>query len=184
MTDDLKWTENTKELIKKAYSRMELLRKVAFFKPPIDDLRNIYLLYVRRILEQSCVVWHSALTEENANDLERVQKCAVKIMLGEKYSDYESALLKVDLDNLSTRRENLCLNFAKKCLESDKTKGLFPLNDNQHNMKARNTETYQVNYANTDRLKNSSIPYMQRILNSNVKKTKEDLVARRIRKPG
>ena len=51
-------------------------------------------------------------------------------------------------------------------------------------MKARNTDTYQVNYANTDRLKNSSIPYMQRILNNNVKKTKEDLVARRIRKPG
>ena len=42
--------------------------------------------------------------------------------------------------------------FCNFFLESDKTKGLFPLIDNQHNMKARNTETYQVNYANTDRL--------------------------------
>ena len=185
MTDDLKWSENTKELVKKAYSRMELLRKVASFKPPIDDLKNIYMLYVRSILEQSCVVWHSTLTKENANDLERVQKCAIRIMLGEKYSEYESALLKVDLDDLKTRRENLCLNFAKKCLESDKTQELFPLNENNHVMKGRNTEKYQVNFANTDRLKNSSLPYMQRLLNSDVKKIKEDLVStRRLRKPG
>ena len=130
-------------------------------------------------------MWHSTLTEENANDLERVQKCAIRIMLGEKYSEYESALLKVDLDDLKTRRENLCLNFAKKCLESDKTQELFPLNENNHVMKGRNTEKYQVNFANTDRLKNSSLPYMQKLLNSDVKKIKEDLVStRRLRKPG
>ena len=51
-------------------------------------------------------------------------------------------------------------------------------------MKGRNTEKYQVNFANTDRLKNSSLPYMQRLLNSDVKKIKEDLVStRRIRNP-
>ena len=106
-------------------------------------------------------------------------------MLGKKYSEYESALIKVDLDDLKTRRENLCLNFAKKCLESDKTQELFPLNENNHVMKGRNTEKYQVNFANTDRLKNSSLPYMQRLLNSDVKKIKEDLVStRRLRKPG
>ena len=66
LTDDLKWSENTRELVKKAYSRMELLRKVASFKPPIDDLKNIYMLYIRSILEQSCVVWHNSLTEENS----------------------------------------------------------------------------------------------------------------------
>ena len=47
LTDDLKWDKNTNELVKKAYSRMELLRKVASFTNSIPELRNIYMLYVR-----------------------------------------------------------------------------------------------------------------------------------------
>ena len=175
LTDDLKWDENTNELVKKAYSRMELLRKVASFTTSIQELRNIYILYVRSILEQSCVVWHSSLTEENKQNLERVQKCAVKIMLGKRYKDYESALELVDLENLSERREQLCLKFAKKCLENKKTENLFPVNKNTHNMKSRMTEKFKVKFAHTERLKQSSIPYMQRLLNSDMNKFKSRL---------
>ena len=64
---------------------MELLRKVAEFTKSVEDKKEIYVLYIRSILEQSSVVWHSSSTKENAEDLERVQKCAVKLILGEKY---------------------------------------------------------------------------------------------------
>ena len=117
ITDDLKWNENTASIVKKAYMRMELLRKVASFGTSIDELKNIYILYIRSILEQSCVVWHSSLTEENSQDLERIQKSAVKIILGSKYTEYESALDKIDLETLSERREKLCLKFFKKMFE-------------------------------------------------------------------
>ena len=172
LTDDLKWNENTNELVRKANCRMELLRKVASFTSSIKDLRNIYILYIRSILEQSCVVWHSSLTEENKQDLERVQKSAVKIMLGKKYKDYENALELVDLENLSERRETLCLKFAKKCLQNEKTENLFPLNKPTHNMKSRMTEKFKVKFAHTERLKQSSIPYMQRHLNNDINKSK------------
>ena len=175
LTDDLKWDANTNELVKKAYRRMELLRKVASFTNSIRELRNIYILYVRSILEQSCVVWHSSLTEENKQDLERVQKCAVKIMLGTRYKDYDNALVHVDLENLSERRKNLCLKFAKKCLDNKKTESLFPLNKNNHNMESRMTEKFKVKFAHTERLKQSSIPYMQRLLNSDINKLKPRL---------
>ena len=124
------------------------------------------------MLEQSCVVWHSSLTEENKQDLERVQKSAVKIMLGNKYKDYENALVLVDLENLSERRENLCSKFAKKCLQNEKTDNLFPLNKHTHNMKSRMTEKFKVKFAHTERLKKSSIPYMQRLLNNDSIKSK------------
>ena len=78
ISDDLKWDKNTEYLVKKAYSRMELLRKVAEFTKSIDDKMEIYILYSRSILEQSFVVWRSSLTEENALDLERVQKAAIR----------------------------------------------------------------------------------------------------------
>ena len=44
---------------------------------------------------------HSSLTEENKTDLERVQKTATKIILGERYKNYEQALTELDLETLN-----------------------------------------------------------------------------------
>ena len=74
ITDDLKWDLNTSSIVKKANMRMELLRRVANFGAPTKDLIEIYILFIRSILEQSATVWHSGLTADNRNDIERVQK--------------------------------------------------------------------------------------------------------------
>ena len=58
-----------------------------------------------------------AATEEEAVDLERVQKVACKIILLDNYIDYEHALESQKLDTLKARRNNLCLKFAKKCVK-------------------------------------------------------------------
>ena len=72
ISDDLKWDENTHYLVKKAFQRMELLRKISKYRNSREDKRQIYISYIRSILEQSCTLWHSSLTEENSNSLERV----------------------------------------------------------------------------------------------------------------
>ena len=77
ITSDLSWEQNTNHVVKKANARMELLRRVASFGPKIDDLENIYVLYVGSQLEQNCVVWLSSLTEQNKSDLECVQRSAL-----------------------------------------------------------------------------------------------------------
>ena len=171
ISDDLKWSKNTNYLIKKAYKRMELLRKASHFTVSKRDKKIIYTLYIRSVLEQSCVVWHSSLTQENSDDLERVQKAAVKIILGNQYkNDYENALVKADLETLKERRIKLCKKFAKKCLEYEKTEDIFKKRVKKHKMKTKNCEKFNVKHALTDRLKNSAIPYMQRLLNSEKKK--------------
>ena len=179
VTDDLKWDKNTEYLIKKAHARMELLRKVAGFTASIDDKKNIYILYIRSILEQSSVVWHSSLTQENCDDLERVQKCALRIILGKSFDNYEDALMKADLEPLKDRREALSKKLAVKSLENPKTKNIFPIRDKVHVMEKRNQEPFEVSFANTERFKRSSIPYMQRILNCELKNHQT-----KIRKPG
>ena len=65
VTDDLKWNRNTEILVKKANQRMQILRKASEFTSKLSDRRQIYILYVRSILEQSCVVWNSSLTQVN-----------------------------------------------------------------------------------------------------------------------
>ena len=113
-------------------------------------------------MEHSSVVWHSSLTDENSEDLERIQKSAIKIILGNKYKDYQSAL---QLDKLYDRREELCKRFALKCQKNGKTKNMLPMARKEYIMKLRNSEKYHVQYARTSRLQKSPIIYMQNLLN-------------------
>ena len=167
ISDDLTWDLNTAHLVKKANSRMCLLNKLVEFGVPENDLIQIYVLYIRSILEQSCPVWHSSLTAENSSDLERVQKNALKIILKSDYIDYSQALQKAGLSSLSSRRDQLCLKFAKSCLKSEATKDIFPLNTTVTNAVTRKKETFKVTPSTTERLKKSAIPCMQRMLNAN-----------------
>ena len=165
VSNNLKWDKNTEFIVKKANKRMELLRKISHFGANWEDLKNIYILFIRSLLEQSCTVWHSGLTKENSEDLERIQKCAVKIILKENYETYENGLKLLDLDKLDERREYLCLQFAKKSIKHGKMKDLFPLRTKKHGMKTRNQEMFKTTYANTKRLQNSPVIYMQKLLN-------------------
>ena len=172
LTNDLKWDQNTDFIVKKSYARMEILRKLSSFKAPISDMKQIFIVYIRSILEQSSNVWHSGLTVQNENDLERVQKVALKIILKDKYQTYESALNLLDLETLKERRNNLCLIFAKKCLKNPKMQSLFPPNNRTHPMDIRNHKHFQVDFAHTERMKDSTILYMQNLLNNEVKERK------------
>ena len=172
ISDDLKWDLNCASIVKKANARMELLRKVSNFCTNYDDLKTIYFLYIRSLLEQSATVWHSSLSDENTKDLERVQKSALKIILDDKYQGYKKALQKLEIESLSDRREKLCLNFAIKAAKNPKSKHMFPLNNKTHSMETRETEKFKVQHALTDRLKDSSVIFMQNLLNKNEDKMK------------
>ena len=173
LSDDLGWDLNTAALIKKGNSRMELLHRVAGFGTPVEDLKIIYILFIRSILEQSATVWHSSLTEENISDLERVQKSAIKVILQEKYNGYQNGLAQLGLEDLKSRREQLCLDFAKKCTKNKKLSHMFPINNKSHDMNTRREDFYKVQHANTGRLQKSPIIYMQKLLNDDLQKNRD-----------
>ena len=115
--------------MRKSNARTELLRRVSGYGVPEEDLKNIYFLFIRSLLEQSATVWHSSLTKENIEDLERVQKCALRIILKENYQNYTHALRKLGIETLHGRREQLYSSFALKCVKNPKFKNMFPLNE-------------------------------------------------------
>ena len=51
LSNDLKWEENTTLLVKRANSRMLLFWKCASFTKDLEELKNIYILFIRSILE-------------------------------------------------------------------------------------------------------------------------------------
>ena len=86
-------------------------------------------------------------------------------MLGDKYSNYESALIRLDLQDLVSRRQTLMLKFSKTGIQNQKLYELFPLRKTSHDMELRHQDKYQTALARTQQFQKSSIPFMQRQLN-------------------
>ena len=82
---DLSWDDNCDLLIKKVNARMQLLRGVQGFGASIEEMVHLWTVLSRSVLEQSCAVWSSSLTQENIDDLERTQKSFAKLVLKERY---------------------------------------------------------------------------------------------------
>ena len=112
---------------------------------------------------------------ENRQDLERVQKSALKVILRSDYDNYENALKVSGLQSLDDRRDAISLKFAKSCLKIENFRKLFPEKVLKHGMKKRNSQKYVVKRANTERLRRSSIPFMQKQLNTDQRKRKIEI---------
>ena len=144
---------------------MKILHTATKFTSNISDLKLIYNQYIRSVLEYGSNVWHSSLTQQNKEDIERLQRSSVKIILKNNYDSYKKALKVLNMETLDQRREKGNLTFAKKCLKIENMKSLFPLNEKKHDMKNRNKFKYKVFKANTERYKKSSVISMQKLLN-------------------
>ena len=166
LNDKLTWDSNTDFIVRKAYKRMAILHNLFKFGLPVDELVQIYILYIRSLVENSAVVWHSSLKMAEIRAIERVQKVALKIILSENYQSYVHALRVTGLVSLHERRNILCKKFALSCIKNEKTCHMFPKSTSRNVVNTRNPEKFFVQPARTDRLMNSAIPFMQRLLNS------------------
>ena len=129
-----------------------------------NDLIDLYKLCVRSALEMAVPLWSGSLIKKDSQSIERVQVNALKLILGNYYTNYTDSLKEMKLDNLEVRRKKLCLKFAKKCLKNRKFKHWFTV---RSGMKTRSKERFINPAANKKRYRLSSIPYLTNILNEN-----------------
>ena len=84
VTKSLSWDENCQHLIKKVNARMQLLRNILSFGASNNEMVHLWTVFCHSVLEQSSLVWHSSLMQENTDDLKSTQKSFFKIVLREK----------------------------------------------------------------------------------------------------
>ena len=169
LTDDLSWSKNCTEICIKAYARLTMITKLKYVGTKIEDLIDIYILFIRSIIEYCSVVFHSSLTQAQEQKLERIQKTCLRVILGEMYISYEAALEMTGLQTLKDRREKRCLDFSLKCIKHPKNQRIFPRNNIKFGQNQQTREAFHVNWARTERYKESAIPYCQRLLNHHFK---------------
>ena len=160
---DLKWSSNTTNIVQRAVNKLWVIRRLKKFGANRDELIDLYTKYCRSILEYAVPVWHSSITAYESNDIERVQKMALHLILGEKYKSYDVALEIVGLETLQSRRAKLCLNFALKAEKNDKFKHWFRQKSKVSTRQP--VEKYWGPVTRTTRLKQSAVPYLTKLLN-------------------
>ena len=168
------WERNTREIVRRWFSKLSMLTKLKYASMKLHDLVQIYCLFIRSTAELCSVVWHDSLTQHQTKSIEHLQIVTLKILLGEKgprkpdgHFDYDKAMNICDLNSLFSRREARMVDFGNKCTEHSTLKRLFPLNPaivtDTHAVRTR--ELFKVNPARTAAYYKSAIPAIQRRLN-------------------
>ena len=121
----MKTDRHIQHILTIAYKQIWTIRKLKKAGISDEDILYFYFIKIRSVLESNCVAFHSLLTKENSENIERIQKIVLRIIMNEDYFDYHHACLKLDVQTLASKRVKLCLSFSLKCLESDTNKHLF-----------------------------------------------------------
>ena len=102
------------------------------------------------------------LTLKLSGDIERVQKVALNIILGENYLNYEVACTLMAIELLEIRHELLCIKFAMKNVKEENS--FLKKVTTQVNTSSKPKVVIEPK-ANYKRYRNSSIPYISRLVN-------------------
>ena len=168
---DLKWFDNTDYICIKGYSRLWMLRRLVNLGATRSEMLDVYQKQVRSVLEMAVPVWQPGLTQLEVKQIERVQRTAFYIILGDKYLSYENARDVLESEELSERRVKLCGNFVGKASKHQQFQNWFvensdPIpNTTRHNKNIERNK-YQPVKTRTDRYADSPIPYLTNILNT------------------
>ena len=158
--DDLKWKTNTEYITKKAAKRLYFMKILKSYNAPKEALKMFYVAVVRSVLEYGAQVWNGGLTMEQSEDIERIQKRALRIMYPEL--KYHEALMESNLKTLTDRRDDMCVQLIKDMSNPNhKLNHLLPKKTSQ--IKQRDTRMNEATYYNfackTERFKHSPIVY-------------------------
>ena len=125
---------------------------------------DVYVKEVRSVLELAVPAWSSGLTKDQSEQIERVQKVSVRLILGDFTISYRAALDILGLETLQSRRLKICKNFAKKTLKS-RHRNMFT--ENSSSYRTRNRKDFAVPLSHSKRAFESPLVYLTRLLNSN-----------------
>ena len=168
-SQDCSWHDHLELVKTKAWLRINIMRRLKF-QLDRKSLQTIYISFIRPLLEYADVVWDNC-TQQEANELEKIQNEAARIVTGEtKLASIQSLLSDTGWESLTSRREKHKLVLFYKMINSlapEYFSSLVPPtvgNISQYNL--RNETNLQTVPARSQQYYSSFLPSTTRIWNS------------------
>jgi hypothetical protein len=147
---DCKWTKHINTIIERASKQLNILRKLKF-KLNRQYLENIYITFIRPILEYGSEVWDNC-GAVNSDRLEKVQTEAARIVTGlTSYASLDSIYCETGWEKLTVRREVKKLNLFYKIINNEAPEYLSELipptvaESNNYNLRNRHNISQPAN---------------------------------------
>ena len=164
ISTDLKWQRNTEYIVRKAMSRIWILRRMKQLGVGEATLADYWAKEGRSLLELAVPLWHSGLSVRQTAAIERCQRVAVAAIGLSGWRDYDGSLARLGLCRLAARREKLCRTFALRTVAKSRHADIFPRRDHGYNTR-RAGGTFEEDACRTQRRFKSARPYLARLLN-------------------
>ena len=159
---DLKWNTHITHIVSKASKRLYFLRLLKRSGVDRYSLLTVFTTCIRPVLEYGCQAWSYGITQYLSDEIERIQKRALKIIHPDL--SYRESLEATLLPSLSQRRHKLCQSyFGKMTNPSHKLHFLLP---EKRNNNLRNNANFTQFQCFSNRFKNSFIPSSVQTFNS------------------
>ena len=138
-------------------SRLYVLKQLKRTGLEVHELRLFYLTCVRPLTEYACPVFHNSLPTYLSEDLEKLQKRALRIIF--PHLSYQNAMREADIETLYNRREFLTKDLFNKIVQdpSHKLHTLLP-DKNQSNVNLRVKRMFKDSVCKTDTFRKSFLP--------------------------
>ena len=166
LTSDLRWEANTRSVCSRAMAKMWLLRRMKLIKLEPEIILDYYLKEVRSLAEFGVPIWNSGLSQSQIRDIEKIQKVALKVILGQQYDSYGSACQLFGLEKLSVRRQQISAKFAIKLYKSERCIEFFTPAARNVNTRSEAPLLWEEK-CNTRRCFNAPHNYLTRLVNQN-----------------
>ena len=155
---------HVQKMCSKFRSKLWTLRKLKKAGMSTEDLLKVYTTVIRAVADFATPTYHSLLNSTQTNQIEQLQRRALKIIYGHEVP-YKDSLETSGIPKLHDRRETLVKNFAIKAANSNRfSDGWFPRKPNT-NHNTRNPHKYLETKARTERMRKNPINNMRTILN-------------------
>jgi len=109
---NLSWHAQVEAIVSKATQRLYFLKQLKRAGISRAQLLHFYISVIRPVLEYAVPVWHHLLTKSQTDNIESVQKRALRVIYPfSNDMSYSNYLDLADIASLSTRRNELSRNF-------------------------------------------------------------------------
>ena len=124
ISEDLKWVLHADFICKKATKRLYALRLLKRSSIPSNRLVRVFNTCIPPILEYACEVWHHCLPKYLSDQIERIQRRALRVIFPD--CCYDIAMVRAGVVSLFIRRETISKKFFER-MRTDESHRLHSL---------------------------------------------------------
>ena len=166
--NDLKTCSNTSYIIKKAYKRMWIVRRLKALGASTQQLLDVLNKQVLSVLFLGAPAWFGQLTVAEKTHLNRVLRCGLHIIYGDTYRSFTHSLSRAGMLSVTDQLQNMTTRFAHKSAKHPKFSKWFKVRP-EAQVNTRSVRGVQTKYlpvaTRTARYAASPLPILTSLIN-------------------